>query len=198
MKEFFEALSILQQTLFVVGVVFTIIGLVQTLLSFIGGDTDADLEIETDVELDGDGDGSTSVLGAIINIRNIVSLAIGLSWGGLYFIEEGLSVFWAIVFGVLIGIVLMALNILLLWGLSKLRDPGQVFNYNAAIGKEGKVSIIIPKKAEGAGKISIVFQGRLQEIDAMTNEETDLKRGDEVIVTDVEGSIFIVINKNNL
>ncbi len=198
MKEFFEALSVLQQVLFVVGVVFTLIGLVQTLLSFIGGDADADVEIDTDVELDGDGDGSTSVVGAIVNIRNIVSLAIGLSWGALYFIEEGTSFFWAIVFGVLIGIALMALNILLLWGLSKLKDPGQVFDYNDAIGKEGKVSIVIPKSAQGTGKISIVFQNRLQEIDALSNEDAELTRGMEVIVTSVEGNKFVVINKNNL
>jgi membrane protein implicated in regulation of membrane protease activity len=200
MNAFLESLSVLQRTLFVIGVIFTVIGLIQTLMTVFGGDADSDFDVETDtdIDLDADGDTSGSMFGSIVTIRNMVSLFVGLAWGTLYFIEEGVSTGFSFTFGILIGIVLMVINILILYGFSKLKDPGQVFDYNDAIGKEGKVSIVIPKNGEGTGKISIIFQGRLQEIEALSNEESDLPRGTEVIVASVEDDKFVVFNKNNL
>jgi hypothetical protein len=62
-----------------------------------------------------------------------------------------------------------------------LQDSGNI-NIKNAIGKKGTVYIPIPKNGEGHGKISILLQERLIEVNAVTQSDRVLKTGESVVV----------------
>lgn len=85
---------------------------------------------------------------------------------------------------------MVALNLLLLKGLATLNESGNIDLENT-VGKEAIVSISIPGKFGGCGKVNISFQGRLEELEAITEGEK-ITRGHTVKVVRVSNNQLIV------
>jgi hypothetical protein len=112
-------------------------------------------------------------------LRNAIVFFLGFSWGGLACIDANISILWA----VLVGLIMVAINLLLLRGLASLNDT---------IGKEAVVSIPIPAKLSGCGKVNISFQGRLEELEATTEDEA-IARGQPVKVLRVSNNNQLIV-----
>ena len=82
MDEWFTALTLFQQILFVTGIISTLVFLIQFVLtvSGIGGD-----------DIGTDGSGSHFDFGDLFSIRNAVTFLMGFSWGGLMAHDWGLT-----------------------------------------------------------------------------------------------------------
>jgi membrane protein implicated in regulation of membrane protease activity len=74
----------------------------------------------------------------------------------------------------------------------RLQQSGNIV-LNNAIGVTGEVYIPIPPIKSGAGKISIIIQDRLSEINAVTDAERTLKTGEKVTVMKVESEGVLLV-----
>lgn len=74
----------------------------------------------------------------------------------------------------------------------KNESKGNVKKINA-VGNIGKVYIPIEGERKSKGKISIKIQGRLVELDPVTDRKTPLKTGDRIMVIDMDESGTLVV-----
>lgn len=188
MSEWWDSLSLLQRVFAWIGIPATLVLIVQTVLMFFGiGDGDGDADFDGDGFSDGD-DGLT-----LFSVRGIVAMLCVAGWSGIVFVDcgigNGVSVFLAVICG-LAALFGMAF---LMRAMVRLQSSGNI-DLGSAVGKTGEVYIPIPAAGEGKGKISIVVQDRLIEIDAVTDGES-LKTGDAVRVVSTDGNGLVLVEK---
>ncbi|MCB1694264.1 MAG: hypothetical protein KDI19_15940 [Pseudomonadales bacterium] len=186
MTNWFDALTGLEQFLVLTGVFSTLVFLIQFALGLVGIAGD-------DLDLDADADGGDGALdfSDIFTIRNGVAFLMGFSWGGLMVHDWGISnAFLIAVVGFFVGSTLVGVNLLLLFGLSRLKDAGNIRLENA-IDEVGRVTLHVPASRSGVGKVMVTVQGRLKEYHAVTDGE-ELPRNAPALVLDVNGSQLVV------
>jgi len=178
MQEWWISLSSVQQFLWGLAVFFTLLFVLQIIAALFGVSDGSDA---TDMDMSYDATPSM-----FFTLRNAIVFFLGFSWGGLACIEADISIGCA----VLIGFLMVAINLLLLRGLASLNEAGNLSLANA-IGKEAVVSIPIPAKQDGCGKINISFQGRLEELEAISEGEA-ISRGKPVKVIRIFNNQLVV------
>jgi hypothetical protein len=146
-NDFWIGLNGFEKALWGIAIPFTVFFILQLFATLSG--------ISDDDEVGSDGD-SASFLD-FFTVRNIVSFFLGLSWGGIIFNEQGLSIFSSLFFGSLIGVGIVCANMFILKGLASLQSSGNL-DLNRAVGTNATVSLEIPKSKESVGKISISVQ----------------------------------------
>lgn len=176
MPEWWMSLTGVQQVLWGLAAFFTLLFLLQIIAAIFGLDDGNDA---TNI--------SDSAPSMFFTLRNAIVFFLGFSWGGLACIEANISILWA----VLVGLLMVAINLFLLKGLASLNEAGNL-NLDNAIGKEAVVSIPIPAKLGGCGKVNISFQGRLEELEAITEEEA-IPRGQPVKVLRVSNNNQLLV-----
>ncbi len=180
MQEWWNGLAGVQQLLWGLAIPFTLFFILQMGASLLFG---------------GDDDPATADSGASLSVfdyftlRTAVAFFLGFSWGGLACFEAGISILW----GILVGLFMVALNLSLLKGLATLNESGNL-NLENAVGINATVAIRIPAKLAGCGKITISFQGRLEELEACTEGE-EIPRGQTVTVVRISDSNQFVVTK---
>ena len=100
----------------------------------------------------------------------------------------------SVIVAVLSGFIMMALVAILFHYLGKLQTSGNIDVRNA-IGKSGTVYLTVPAKREGFGKVNVIFQGRYNEYEAVTDEDESLKFGTEIVVVGISGLDTLVVKK---
>lgn len=168
---------------------------IQTVMSFIGiGDMDTDVDVDVDVNMDGvpDGDAMDNANGMhLLSIRNIIYFMLGFGWTGISLWNTIENRILLAVVGVVVGCLFVALFITIFRQMLKLQSNG-AFCINDAVGKTVDVYLRIPAHREGMGKVQVSFNGSIQELDAMTDNEEQIPSGTKVKVLAVEGRVLIV------
>ncbi len=103
--------------------------------------------------------------------------------------DKGITIGAALVAGAL----MVAIMAFLLRGMSRLKHSGTLEISNA-LNKIGETYLFIPAKRNGYGKVHIKVQGSLQELQAITDDETDIPTGKLVKVTQVVNSNILVVS----
>ena len=185
MSEWYDTLSGIERVLLLTGVFATIVFAIQFLMLLFG------LGGDDDVEAGGEDVGEGLAFGDIFTIRNGVSFLMGLGWGGLMAFGWGLenAILVGIV-GFLVGSLLVGVNMLLLFGMAQLKHDGSIRLENA-IDEQATVTLPIPARREGVGKVMVPIQGRLKEYHAVTDGGA-LARNAPVRVLDLAGSQLVV------
>jgi len=183
MLEWLDSLSTTENFLLYTGIFSTLIFLLQFFLSLAGiADDDSDSEGGTE-------EGYS--LGDVFTLRNGVSFLMGFSWGGLMVYDWGIThPFFIALLGSMAGSFLVVLNMLLLFSLSKLKHEGNIHLENAIDG-EATVTLTVPERRTGVGKVMVTVQGRLKEIHAVTDGDA-LEKNSNVVVLDLSGGQLIV------
>ena len=186
------SLTVIQKTFWIIAIFSSVIFLLRTAITLLGADhsdTDSDVDVHTG---GGDVDGEAVHLpgAGYFTIRNMVGFFLGFSWGGLACINSGLSTPWSIICGAFIGLVFMLVIMLIMKTLSRLKSSGTVSLQNA-VGQEATVSIVIPGSMNGKGKVSLSLQGRLIDIESVTEGE-EIKPGQKVMVKSLSGTQLVV------
>lgn len=189
MSDWFDSLSALQQTLFVIALFSTGVFAIQVLFTLFGiGEAD---EADHDQGAIADDVGGGIPFGDIFTIRNGVSFLMGLSWGGLMAYDWGLvHPFFVFLVGFVLGSAFVGINMGLLALLSMLKHEGNLHVENA-IGRQGTVTLSIPEGRKGVGKVSVSVQGRLLEYHAIT-DGGPLTRSSSITVVGLSGSQLVV------
>ena len=170
-----STMSTLEQVLFILASSSTAIMIIFLIMMLLGFDSDEfDSGDVPDLNADGINDEPlTGIAGLkVLTLRGaLVFFAIG-SWTS-YLLVSSLGVLWGLFIGVVVGVIAAYIQALAFRATLRLESSGNI-DYNNAIGKIGSVYLRIPKKRLGKGKVSIIIQDRLTEVDAVTDQEDDL------------------------
>ncbi len=192
MEAWWSSLQLFDKILWGVAVFSSVTFLIQMIMTFFGA---GDHDISTDHDFDhGDASGQVDYEVPFLEyftIRNLIAFMLGFSWGGLVFVAQGFSRVWVTFWGLIIGGFFVVVVMCIMKGLSKLISSGTV-SLSGVIGKEGTVSILIPPKMEGQGKVNVSIQGRVMDLTAITKEGDELKRGIQVRIVSLSNDQLVV------
>lgn len=165
-----------EQIFWIIAVVFTVLMLIQFILSLTGVDFDGDAGGHTP-SLDHDHDFS------VFSVRSIIAFFAFLGWTGVLMLGAGISLWLALLLGLLMGGIAMFLVAYLIFWFSKL---GQEDNISAqeALFQSGDVYLLIPAGRSGKGRVTVKTRTTLREWDAVTDGPA-IPTGAKVLVTDV-------------
>ena len=209
MIEWFEALSVAGKVFVCVAIPSTLILVIQTVMTFFGFGDGGD---GTDMpDLDGDGvpDGIFGSNDAgetdnfevaessglhMFSLRGIVAFFCIFGWLGLTMVSNGTEEWLAVLVAFIGGFLAMLGVAFLLKALSKLQSDGTM-NIRYAIGASGSVYITVPPQRRSKGKVNLLVQGKLEELDAVTDEKAPLPFGTEVGVTGISGGNTLIVRR---
>lgn len=195
--QWWEGLSAFQQVMFVLATSATVVMIIFLILMIFGsggGESfDSDVDVDSDVDSFND-EPLTSFSGLrILTVRGVLAfLSVG-AWT-IYGFSGVVHPLLASLFGIIAGAVASFLMAVAFRASMKLESEGNL-EYKNAIGKTGNVYIRIPAKRQGTGKVTLTFQERFVEVDAITDEETDLLTGTIVEVIGMENETTILVKK---
>ena len=198
MVEWYNALSQLERIFSYIAFPATLILVLQLILLLIGlgGDhTDVDSGM-ADGSHDNDGsfaDGDDGL--HIFSIRGIVSFFAVFGWTGMLVSKntDG-NVFLSIIIAFAAGTLTMVALAYLIKSFLKLQSDGTL-DYKNALGLPATVYITIPPARSEKGKINTILQGRYIEAEAVTDEETPIRFGEEVTVIGLSGNNTLVVKR---
>ena len=184
------ALTGAQQVFWAIAIIFTVIFILQFILSMLGGDLDggefeADLgaEAETGFELDSDF--------SLFSFRSILAFFTFFGWTGVVCLNAGWAVIPSAIAALVGGLTSMSLVAYMLFRFEQI-EVSTTMNIYDAIGKKAEVYLAIPAAESGNGKILVEINGNLREIEARTREE-DIATGMNVEVLEIlEDNLLLV------
>ncbi|SNR54055.1 hypothetical protein [Lutibacter flavus] len=189
MKEFFDGMSSLEQTYWIIALIGSVVFLIVFILTFIGGG-DADMEADaSDFEADDGGVGFQ-----FFTFKNIVAFFTIFGWTGVTCVDNDLSTTATLIISTIAGLAMMVLTTLLFFWMHKLAESGTLKMKNA-IGVIGEVYLPIGANRTKMGKVQIKVQGSLRELEAITDELEDLKTGTMVKVSKIVSAEILLVEK---
>lgn len=201
--DWWNSLSIVSQIFALVGIMSTLVLLVQTVMMFFGMEDDADGadgadDLPDDAAMDDGADDVSDIEGLeglrILTVRGIIAFLVVFGWVGVAMDSAGLALWWTLPAATLGGFAMMVVMALLMRSVMKLRSDGNIDNRNA-VGVSGKVYLTIPPARSGAGKVHILIQGSLVEREAVTDGAEAIPTGTEVVVVAISGQTDLVVRK---
>lgn len=191
MKEFFASMDATQQFYWYVAIGASVIFIIQTVMTFIGADTDTGVDADFDGNLDG-GDSPFQ----LFSLRNLVSFLLGFGWTGALLYNTISSTVLLTILAVVVGSIFVAMFFAVMKALMKLSEDN-TFKIEDTLGKTADVYMNIPALKGGKGKVFVSIKGTTHELSAITTNEEAIKSGALVKVIDIEGDILIVSPINN-
>ena len=215
MVEWWDGLNIAIKILYCIAIPATLVLVIQTILSLLGGfegGAGVDVSDTSGIDFHGGSDigemadasdmgGSNSFVDggnpadfsimSMISLQGIVTFLTVMGWSSIAAIVSGTSVLLSILVGVVLGLLAMYAAARILHASRRLAENGTLDLKNA-IGESGRVYIPILADGKGEGKVTLQVQGRYIECDAMAFGEEMLPTGAIVRVIDVRNDILIV------
>lgn len=190
MDTWWETLPTFEKILWGIAVLFSVMFLVQTFISFIGGDSDLASGDPDDAISHDDGTGSS-----FFTIKNFIAFFTMFGWVALAARHGGSGEGMSALLGAIAGASLVAVMMWLMNKAGELRHSGTLDLRNA-VGATGNTYLVIPAARGGVGKVSVRIQGGLRELDAMTDDAGSIPTGSIVRVADtIDGRILLVTSK---
>jgi hypothetical protein len=179
-----------EKIFWVIALVFTLLFLIQTILSFAGGDGS---------ETFGDADDAVSHDGGMdsgfFTIKNMIAFFTIFGWTGIALIRGNVNKTLTIGIALAAGILVVLMMMLLFRSMARLRQSGTLQIKNA-VGAVAETYLFIPPSRGGFGKVHVKVQGSLHELQAITDDEQQIATGKLVKIVDVvNDSVLLVTSK---
>jgi membrane protein implicated in regulation of membrane protease activity len=181
-----NALSAFEQTLWAIALGFSMFFVLQTIFTAFGGDTESESAMG-DAEDLGDG-----IDFQFISLKNIVAFFTMFGWVSLACHKVGMHPALTLSIGTIAGVTMVVLMMMMFRGMAKMKHSGTLKMENA-VGHTGEVYLPIPCKKGGQGKVSILLQGTLRELNAITEAEQDIPTGKLVKVTGLFNENVLIV-----
>ena len=186
MTVWWESLDVFLKVMWGIAIPVSTIFIIQMIMTFVGmgdhGDVSGDADVDADAQMPLH----------FFTFRNLVNFFLGFSWTGISFYTTIENRAWLTLLGVVVGLVLVAIVMLLLYGLSRAVQSGNIDIRNA-VGRTATVYFPIPPARGGNGKIQMSIQQSVREYDAITDAEQILPTGRMVRVTAVVDSGTLIV-----
>lgn len=188
--DIFNDLDPLLRIFWYMAIPVSLIFIIQTIMTFMGGDASDGL----DADFDGDmaHDGAEGPL-QIFSLRNLVNFLLGFSWAGIAFFRTFDNQGVLITVAFISGLAFFFLFFFIIKQLQKLAEDNS-FKLSDTINKTAEVYLTIPANKNGKGKVLVSVRGSTRELEAMTEKEIEIKSGTVVRITRVDSDILIVEN----
>ncbi|MEM9819653.1 MAG: hypothetical protein AAF985_01220 [Bacteroidota bacterium] len=176
--DWWESLSNTQQVFWAISIIFSVLFIIQFVLSLVGFDGDVDFETDVDsdgVQLDTDF--------TLFSVRSIIAFFTFFGWTGVLVLNSGGGTWAAIGFATLSGFIAMLIVGYMMYLFSKMSESG-TFRTKSALHNTGEVYLKIPSAKSGYGKIHMKIKGAVKEMDAVTEGDA-LPTGASVRVIEV-------------
>lgn len=198
LAEWWNSMSTVSQIFTCIAIPSTLVLIIQTVTMLLGmGDDDLpdapDVDVDVDVdEIPDDIEGLDGL--RIFTVRGIVAFLVVFGWVGTVLDTSGANIYATVIVSALCGSLMMVLLAFLLKAVMNLRSDGNVDTRNA-IGKAGRVYLTVPPARSGEGKVQVMLQGALAEMNAVTDETEPISTGCEIVVTGVSGQTTLVVKR---
>ncbi len=190
MLEWFNALAWFPKVFWMIAIIASFIFIVTIIMSFAGGDTEDFGDVDADI------DGDTGIGFQFITFKNLVGFFTIFGWSGIACIDAGLSQTLTIIIAIGCGLVMMAIMAAMFYSMRKLSDSGTL-DYNNALNQIGEVYLTVGANRSKIGKAHVRIQGALRELEALTDNPSDLKTGTVIKVKEVTSNGILIIEKLN-
>lgn len=185
MNEWWGGLGPSLQVFYGIGILASLILVVQLVLALFGADGGDGGDAGFDGGL---GDAIEHGSGLhILSTRTVVAFLAGFGWTGVVVLQAGRGTAAAVPIAVGVGIILMLSVFWLMRWLYSLRQSGTL-DYRNAVGQVGTVYVRIPAAGQGTGQIQVLVQGRLATVAAAGSGAEAIASGEKVRVTGLTGA----------
>ncbi len=207
MINWWNSLELISQIFACIAIPATLVLLIQTILMFIGLESDSDASDGLSLDDSFDGDGLDSEIGdglddvsdlsdladlKIFTVRGLIAFFVVFGWVGYVMSVGGVSLWLTLIVSAICGFAMMTALAFLMRFVMRLRSDGNLDNKNA-VGVSGRVYLTIPPERRGEGKVNILLQGSYIERDAVTDEKEPIKTGSEIVVVGLSGQTTLVV-----
>ncbi len=185
--EFFETLTPLLKTFWIMAIFSSLVFVIQTILVFVGIDgTDADTDFDAEV---GHGVG----VGEYLSFRNLINFLLGFSWTGVLMYDNFSNKSILVFIAVAVGLVFVLIFFYVMAQIKTLAEDNS-FKIEETIGKTGEVYLRIRNNYSGKGKVLVSVKGSMHELPAITEGER-LETGALVVVLSIENDSLLKVEK---
>ena len=185
-----EGLSGAGQAFWGISIVFSVLFVIQFVLSLIGVDFDLDMDGDADTDFGMDADFS------LFSIRSIIAFFTFFGWTGVLMLDAGFGVWIAVAIASVSGLLAMVIVGYMMYKFTQFDESG-TFNPNSAINHIGEVYLFIPAAKTGYGKIHLKTKGAVKEMDAVTDGPLEIPTGAKVKVVEVLDDNLLLVEKLN-
>lgn len=184
-------MNLVEQVFWGIAILFSFFFIIQTVLTFFGGDID-------DMDVDGDADTAVDTDGGIdfqfLSLKNLIAFFTIFGWTGIICLHSGIGPGISALIATGAGLIMMLIMASIIYFMGKLVEDGTLKMKNA-IGKSGSVYLPIPAKRAGVGKVQIQVQG-FRTLDAVTDNETDIPTGAIIEVVEILNNQILIVKIN--
>lgn len=180
MTDWFYELTSPEQVFWLIAIVSTFIFLIVLITTFMGGDTDIDTDF----------DGGAGF--QFFTFKNGVAFFAIFGWIGIACLSNGLSLMTSVIISGICGLLMMAIMASIFYYVNRMTESGTL-EYENAVDLTGEVYLEVGGRRSKMGKVQINVQGSLREMEALTDEFEDIKRGTLVIVDSVTKNGVLII-----
>jgi len=192
-EDWWGPLSSTEKVFWGISLVFSVLFLIQFVVSLIGLDFDTDSDVDVHADVDTHGEYHLDPSFTLLSVRSIIAFFTFFGWTGVLVLQAGGGVWAAIGFSSLAGLAAMFVVGYIIYMFTRLTEDGNV-NTSNALYSTGEVYLSIPANKNGQGKVHIKIQGALKEVDAMTNGDA-LPTGSAIKVVEIIDDNLIVVEQ---
>lgn len=208
MSRWWNELAGFERFFWILAIPFTVLFIIQMTMLAIGidnggevGGLDVDIDVDGGLDTDVSGDFDSSVDAGsglkiplnfrLFTMRNIIIFFTIFSWAGIVGVKNNYSKIHTIIFAFLLGAVVVVILSTIFYLLLKATESGTMDVKNA-VGAEGEVYLTIPERGKGVGKIQLIVQGSLRELDAVSSGR-EIRTGTKVKITKITEDNYLLV-----
>jgi membrane protein implicated in regulation of membrane protease activity len=190
MMDLFNSLEPLQKFFWTIACCASLVFIIQTIMTFVGLGTDTDVDAgPLDGSVDSMEDGALS---GVFSFRNLVNFLLGYGWAGVL-LHDSIEKGWLLqLIAIAVGLVFVLAFVFMFRQVMKLSHDGS-FKMEEAVGLKADVYLRIPAARTGRGKVQVSVKGSIHEIDAMTDNDTEIATGGQVQIVEVLGDDLLLV-----
>ncbi len=189
MEEWWNPLNNAEKVFWAIALIFSVLFLIQFVLSMIGLDFDGDADI--DIGGDADVSGGLDTGFTVLSVRSIIAFFTFFGWTGVLVLNAGGASWLAITMAFAAGTAAMLLVAYMMYLFYKMSESGTV-NLKKAVFKNAEVYIPIPANKNGFGKIHVKLSGAMKELDAVTDGDA-IPTGKAVKIVEVLNDDILLV-----
>jgi len=188
-SSWWQGLAGFEKILWAFAIIFSVLFLFQTLYSLFVGDTDDSSAVGSADSYIGD---DTGIGHQFFTVKNLIAFFTMFGWVGLAAYNSGLNKWITVAIAFIAGFTMVLIMVFLLRNVNKLRHSGTMQIKNA-LNQVCETYLFIPASRNGIGKVHIRIQGSLHELDAITDDETQIPTGKIVKVTGIVNEQILLV-----
>ena len=190
MEEWWSSLGLFMQSVWCITLFASLVFVIQTIMTFIGMDTDGGMDVDVSADTTADGDSGPFQL---FTFRNFINFLLGFGWSIISFEKAIANQFVLILVSAVVGVLLVMAVMAIFRFMSRMEQSGTIRVANA-VGCKGNVYLKIPGEKRGEGKVQISIQGAIREFDALTAGE-ELETGSPIKVVEVVNDSTLLVER---